>query len=121
ADMFVLGISKGPSRRAGLEILHRSDGRELAPPADSPALHLLQQVRDEAHRFAITGHRARRGKARSASVLAAIPGIGPRRRQQLLHHFGGLQQLRNASVESLAGAPGISRSMAESIYAWLHD
>ncbi|KAF0810457.1 excinuclease ABC subunit C [Alcanivorax sp. S71-1-4] len=119
--MYVLGISKGPSRRAGLEVLHRSDGRELTPPADSPALHLLQQVRDEAHRFAITGHRARRGKARNASVLEEIPGIGPRRRQQLLHHFGGLQQLRNASVESLAGAPGISRGMAESIYAWLHE
>lgn len=121
ATLPVLGISKGPSRKAGLEVLHHGDGRTFAPTADDPALHLLQQIRDEAHRFALTGHRARRGKARSASLLEEIPGIGPRRRQQLLNHFGGLQQLRNASVESLASAPGISRSLAESIYAWLHD
>lgn len=119
--MPLLGISKGPSRKAGLELLHRSDGSVITPAADDPGLHLLQQVRDEAHRFAITGHRARRGKTRSGSALEGIPGIGPRRRQQLLHHFGGLQQLRNASVESLAQAPGISRAMAETVYAWLHE
>lgn len=119
--MQILGISKGPSRKAGLELLHRPNGTVLTPAADDPALHLLQQIRDEAHRFAITGHRARRGKQRSASTLEEVPGIGPRRRQQLLHHFGGLQQLRNASVESLAQAPGISQAMAETLYAWLHD
>ena len=121
ADMPMMGISKGPSRRAGLEELHRPGRPVLTPAADDPALHLLQQVRDEAHRFAITGHRARRGKQRSASMLEEIPGVGPKRRQQLLNHFGGLQQLRNASVESLAAAPGISRAMAEAIYAWLHE
>jgi excinuclease ABC subunit C len=116
----LLGISKGPSRKAGLEILHRGDGSRISPAADDPALHLLQQVRDEAHRFAITGHRQRRGKARKGSTLEEIPGVGAGRRKALLTHFGGLAQLRNASVEAIAAVPGISRSKAEDIYAWLH-
>lgn len=119
--MRVLGISKGPSRKAGLEVLHPVQGAPLIPGADHPGLHLLQQVRDEAHRFAITGHRARRGKTRSSSSLEGIPGIGPRRRQQLLRHFGGLAQLRDASREAIAAVPGISDVLATSIYEWLHD
>lgn len=121
APPLLLGISKGPSRRPGLELLHRADGTTLTPEADDPGLHLLQQVRDEAHRFAITGHRQRRGKSRSSSMLEEMPGIGPTRRKALLTHFGGLEQLRNASVEALADVPGISRALAESVYAWLHD
>lgn len=116
----LLGISKGPSRKPGLEVLHRPDGSTLTPAADDPALHLLQQVRDEAHRFAITGHRQRRGKPRKGSRLEEIPGVGPRRRKALLTHFGGLGQLRNASIEAIEAVPGISRGKAEEIYAWLH-
>jgi excinuclease ABC subunit C len=116
----IIGIAKGPSRKPGLEVLCRPDGHEWLPGADSPALHLLQQIRDEAHRFAITGHRARRGKSRSQSSLDDIPGIGPSRRRALLNHFGGLQPLRNASAEEIARAPGISPALAAVIYDWLH-
>ncbi len=119
--MLLLGISKGPSRKPGLEVLHRASGREIAPGSDDPGLHLLQQIRDEAHRFAITGHRQKRGKASQASSLEDIPGVGAGRRRALLRHFGGLAQLRNASVEALADVPGISRNLAETLYAWLHD
>jgi excinuclease ABC subunit C len=89
-------------------------------PADS-ALHLLQQVRDEAHRFALTGHRARRGKARKQSTLDEIPGIGPKRRKALLTHFGGLKQMRNASASELARVPGINAQMAQTLYDWFHQ
>jgi excinuclease ABC subunit C len=119
--VLLLGISKGPARKPGLEVLHRASGREIAPASDDPGLHLLQQIRDEAHRFAITGHRQRRGKASQNSTLEDIPGVGAGRRQALLRHFGGLAQLRNASVEALAEVPGISRNLAETLYAWLHD
>lgn len=118
--MLLLGIAKGPTREPGLEVLCRPDGSELVPGPDSPALHLLQQVRDEAHRFAITGHRARRGKTRSQSSLDAIPGVGASRRRALLNHFGGLQPLRNASAEEIARVPGISATLAQVIYDWLH-
>jgi len=90
------------------------------PQGDNPALHLLQQVRDEAHRFAIGGHRQRRGKTRSQSSLDGIPGVGPSRRRALLNHFGGLQTLRNASVEEIARVPGVSAALAQAIYDWLH-
>lgn len=121
-DMLLLGVAKGVTRKPGLETLYLNDPtNEFTLPPDSPALHLIQQIRDEAHRFAITGHRARRGKARTTSTLEEIPGIGPKRRKELLNHFGGLQQLIRASAEEIAKAPGISRKLAESIYAVLHS
>ncbi|MRH77314.1 excinuclease ABC subunit UvrC [Spiribacter sp. C176] len=116
----LVSIAKGPRRRAGEEVLLVSDPpATLHPPAESPALHLLQQARDEAHRFAITGHRQRRGKSRSRSVLEDIPGIGARRRQALIKQFGGLKGLKRAGVEDLARVPGISKALAEQIYSHL--
>lgn len=117
----VMGIGKGPSRRPGLEVLYLPDGRELTPGASHQGLHLLQQVRDEAHRFALTGHRARRGKTRRQSTLDEVPGIGPKRRKALLTHFGGLKQLRNASAAELARVPGINAQMAQTLYDWFHE
>jgi len=117
----LLAVAKGPSRRPGMEQLFLS-GREapLILPADSPALHLIQQIRDEAHRFAITGHRQRRARARQVSPLEDIAGLGPKRRQVLLKHFGGLQGVTRAGVEDLASVPGISRELAQNIYDLFH-
>lgn len=121
-ELILLGVAKGVTRKPGLETLYLNDAEhEFTLPGDSPALHLIQQVRDEAHRFAITGHRARRGKARTTSTLEGVAGIGPKRRRELLMHFGGLQELSRASLEEIAKAPGISRKLAESIYAALHS
>ena len=121
-ELILLGVAKGVTRKPGLETLYLNDAaHEFTLPADSPALHLIQQVRDEAHRFAITGHRARRGKARRTSTLEDVPGIGPKRRRELLTHFGGLQELCRASLDEIAKAPGISKKLAESIYAALHS
>lgn len=121
-DLLLLGVAKGVTRKPGLETLYLNDAEhEFTLPADSPALHLIQQIRDEAHRFAITGHRARRGKARRTSSLEDVGGVGPKRRRDLLKHFGGLQELNRASVEEIAKAPGISKKLAESIYAALHS
>ena len=117
----IVGVAKGSERRPGLEVLHvAGDGEQRLAP-DSPALHLIQQVRDEAHRFAITGHRQRRSKARSTSPLEAIPGVGPKRRQQLLRQFGGLRELARAGVEDLLQVKGISRELAQTIYDAFHS
>ncbi|WP_421684538.1 excinuclease ABC subunit UvrC [Stutzerimonas urumqiensis] len=118
----LLGVAKGVTRKPGLETLYLNDAEhEFTLPGTSPALHLIQQIRDEAHRFAITGHRARRGKARRSSSLEDVPGVGPKRRRELLKHFGGLQELCRASLDEIAKAPGISKKLAESIYAALHS
>ena len=118
----VVAVAKGSSRKAGLETLILAGSRaELELPTTSPALHLIQHIRDEAHRFAITGHRQRRGKQRMTSELEGIAGIGPKRRRELLRHFGGLPGLRGASSEAIAGVPGINRRLAETIYNALHE
>ncbi|WP_434219184.1 excinuclease ABC subunit UvrC [Biformimicrobium ophioploci] len=118
----IVGVAKGTTRKAGFETLHIVDeGRETVLSADSPALHLIQQVRDEAHRFAITGHKQRRDKKRKRSTLEDIPGVGPKRRKELLRQFGGLQELQRATVSELAQVPGISRKLAEDIYSALHN
>jgi len=119
-SIVLVGVAKGPARRPGDEDLLLPDGRSLHPGADSPALQLVQQVRDEAHRFAITGHRGRRQKARNTSRLEDIPGIGPRRRGNLLRHFGGLGGLKAAGVEEISRVEGIHAALAERIYASLH-
>jgi excinuclease ABC subunit C len=117
----VVGVAKGPSRIPGLEQLVLSDhNAAIALPADSPALHLVQQIRDEAHRFAIAGHRQRRAKARTTSVLETIPGLGSKRRQSLLRQFGGLQEVARAGVEDLAKVHGISRELAQRVYDAFH-
>nr|VFK21361.1 MAG: Excinuclease ABC subunit C [Candidatus Kentron sp. LFY] len=115
--MVIVAVAKGPSRKPGLEVLFSPDRETpLTLPADSAALHLIQQVRDEAHRFAVAGHRARRSRMRNTSTLEQIPGIGVKRRRQLLNEFGGLQGIKRAGVEDLARVRGISLDLAKIIY-----
>tara|TARA_R110002033_G_scaffold61763_10_gene112481 strand:- start:3109 stop:4938 length:1830 start_codon:yes stop_codon:yes gene_type:complete len=121
-DLTLLGVAKGVTRKAGMESLYLNDPHnELVLPGHSPALHLIQHIRDEAHRFAITGHRQRRGKARTTSSLEGIAGVGPKRRRELLKHFGGLQELKRASAAEMAKVPGVSKKLAEQIYAAVHS
>src|SRR5690554_1415132 len=121
AGVQIVGVAKGVTRKPGYETLILGSSHDminLGP--DSPALHLIQQVRDEAHRFAITGHRQRRHKKRVSSSLEGIPGVGPKRRRELLNYFGGMQEIRKASLDEIAKVPGISRTIAETIYAAVH-
>ncbi len=117
----LIGIAKGPERKAGEEeIVFPGRDDVLRLPSDHPGLHLLQQIRDEAHRFAIQGHRARRAKARTTSALDDIAGVGAAKRRALLAHFGGVRGVHAASIEDIARVPGISRALAERIFAQLH-
>ncbi len=117
----LVGVAKGQDRKPGRESLYLPDRTDpLRLPPSSPALHLIQQLRDEAHRFAITGHRARRQKARTRSPLEDIPGLGPKKRRELLKQFGGLQALTRAGIDDLQRVRGISRQLAEAIYERFH-
>ena len=120
-DVLLVGVAKGAGRRPGLETLILDNDVQINLDANSPALHLVQQIRDEAHRFAITGHRARRGKAQTRSVLEGIAGVGAKRKRSLLKHFGGMQAIKSASAEEIAKTPGISNAMADDIYNSLHN
>ena len=120
-DPFMIGVSKGEGRKPGLETLHFTDGTKIQLPEDHKALHLIQQVRDEAHRFAITKHRAKRDKRRAGSVLEVIPGLGAKRRRDLLTHFGGIQGVLKASEKELTYVSGIGDTMARTIYKVLHE
>jgi excinuclease ABC subunit C len=117
----LVGVAKGRTRKAGMEQLFLTgQNTAIILPEDSPAMHLIQQIRDEAHRFAITGHRQRRERSSKSSILEEIEGVGPKRRQRLLKQFGGLQELKNAGVEDLERVEGISRKLAEKIYNSFH-
>lgn len=117
----LLGVAKGPDRKPGMEQLFFVDQEQpLLLPSHSPALHLIQHIRDEAHRFAISGHRAKRAKTKTRSVLEEIEGIGPKRRQRLLKQFGGMQALSRAGVEDIVSVEGISQKLAREIYAAFH-
>jgi excinuclease ABC subunit C len=121
AQQLVVGVSKGPDRRVGQERLHRGDnGTVLTLPADSLALRVIQRVRDEAHRFAIQGHRRKRARRHQESVLEAVPGLGPAKRRDLLQHFGGLQGVLRAGTADLAQVKGIGPMLAQLIYDHLH-
>jgi excinuclease ABC subunit C len=118
----VVGVAKGPERKPGQEeLILEAEARSLELAPSHPGLHLIQAIRDEAHRFAIVGHRARRGKARTTSLLTEIPGIGAKRRQALIEHFGGLRGVQAAAIDDIAKVAGISRPLAERIYRHLHE
>jgi excinuclease ABC subunit C len=117
----VIGVAKGVTRKAGFETLIVGDsGRELQLPGDNVGLHLIQHIRDESHRFAITGHRARRDKKRQGSLLDGINGVGAKRRRELLRHFGGIQGVQRASLDELMKVSGINEKIAREIYGQLH-
>ena len=119
-DVCFIGVSKGPDRHAGRETFHFPDGREFDLPVNAPVLFYLQRLRDEAHRFAIGAHRAKRSKAITASPLDEVPGIGPSRKKALLMHFGTARAVRSASLEDLARAPGVSAAVAQTVHDFYH-
>lgn len=119
-DVAFIGISKGPDRHAGRERFHFPDGREFTLPVNAPVMFYLQRLRDEAHRFAIGAHRKKRSKAISASPLDEVPGVGPARKKALLLHFGTGRAVRDASLEDLMRAPGVSAAVAQTIYDFYH-
>ena len=122
SHILILGIAKGPSRKAGMENLILSIDNEIIEcDSASPALHLIQHIRDEAHRFAIMAHRQKRKKKRSRSILEEIEGIGNKRRQLLIRHFGGLQGVSKASINELTKVSGINKNLAKKIYETIHD
>ena len=120
-DVAFIGVSKGPDRHAGRETFHFSDGREFTLPVNAPVMFYLQRLRDEAHRFAIGAHRAKRSKAITVSPLDEVPGIGPSRKKALLMHFGTARAVRNASLEDLQKAPGVSAAVAQTVYDYYHS
>jgi excinuclease ABC subunit C len=119
-DLTYVGVSKGPDRNAGREIFHFPDGREMTLPINAPVLFYLQRLRDEAHRFAIGAHRAKRAKAITSSPLDEVPGIGPSRKKALLMHFGTARAVRAASLEDLQRAPGVSATVAQAVHDFYH-
>jgi len=120
-DVAFIGVSKGPDRHAGRETFHFPDGREFTLPVNAPVMFYLQRLRDEAHRFAIGAHRAKRSKAISVSPLDEVPGIGPSRKKALLMHFGTARAVRNASLEDLQKTPGVSAAVAQTVYDYYHS
>lgn len=120
-DVAFIGVSKGPDRHAGRETFHFPDGREFTLPVNAPVMFYLQRLRDEAHRFAIGAHRAKRSKAITVSPLDEVPGIGPSRKKALLMHFGTARAVRNASLEDLQKAPGVSAAVAQTVYDYFHS
>jgi excinuclease ABC subunit C len=119
-DVPLIGVSKGPDRHAGRETFHFPDGREFTLPVNAPVMFYLQRLRDEAHRFAIGAHRNKRSKAITASPLDEVPGIGPARKKAMLMHFGTARAVRDASLEDLARAPGVSEAVARAVYDFYH-
>ena len=119
-DVVMIGVSKGPDRNAGRETFHMPDGREIQLPANSPVLFYLQRLRDEAHRFAIGAHRTKRAKSVGHSSLDDVPGIGPARKRALLLHFGTAAAVKNASLDDLQAAPGVSATVAQKVYDYFH-
>jgi excinuclease ABC subunit C len=119
-DVALIGVSKGPDRHAGRETFHFPDGREFDLPVNAPVLFYLQRLRDEAHRFAIGAHRNKRSKAITVSPLDEVPGIGPARKKALLMHFGTARAVRDASLEDLTKAPGVSEAVARVVYDFYH-
>ena len=120
-DVAFIGVSKGPDRHAGRETFHFPDGREFTLPVNAPVMFYLQRLRDEAHRFAIGAHRAKRSKAITVSPLDEVPGIGPSRKKALLMHFGTARAVRNASLEDLQKTPGVSATVAQTVYDYYHS
>lgn len=119
-DVTIVGVAKGPDRNAGREIFHLSSGREFTLPPNAPVLYFLQRLRDEAHRFAIGAHRAKRAKSLTQSPLDDVPGIGPARKKALLMHFGTSRAVKGATLEDLERAPGISKQMALALWQHFH-
>jgi len=116
----VIGVAKGPDRNAGREIFHLPNGREVTFPPNAPLLFYLQRLRDEAHRFAIGTHRAKRAKSLTTSTLDEVPGIGPNRKRALLMHFGTARAVKGAALDDLERAPGISKAMARQLHDYFH-